>query len=153
MKHIYIIIALLAALISIGCSASADKSNSKAIEKQMSNAQETAKKATSDLMSYSYEKKAEFVNAMENQWDDLETHIEELSAKVEKSSDKVKAEAKPKLAALREQSTKLKKQITEVAEATPSTWDGIKADSSKAYAALKDSLAQSRQWLANLISG
>lgn len=123
-------------------------SSDPAIEKQIDLAQETAK----DRNAYTFEKKAEFVAAMNKQLLELENNLAELSTKVEKSSDKVKTEAKPKLAALKEQTTLLRNQIAGVAMATPTTWDGIKADSNKAYRTLRDGIDQSRQWLSEKIA-
>jgi hypothetical protein len=153
MKNRYIILGLAAALLAAGCSPSNDKtkSSSEAVAKQMTKAQDAAHDAVMDLKAYTFEKKDEFVASMQAQLADLDASIEELSAKIDKSSDAVKAEAKPKLAALKEQANALKKQIADVASATPTTWSGIKADSSKAYEALKNGLAQSRQWLADKI--
>jgi hypothetical protein len=70
---------------------------------------------------------------------------------IEKSSDKVKTEAEPKLAALRQQSELLTKQVEAISKSTPTTWDGIKADANSAYVSLKDSLAQARQWVSDKI--
>lgn len=151
MKNKFIIISLFAALLSAGCSQTADKSNSTVAE-SVDSAQNKAKDAATDLKIYTYEKKSEFVGVMNKQLVDLEKNIGELSDKIEKSSDKVKAEAKPKLAALKEQATALKLQIAEIAKATPTTWDGIKADSDKAYNSLKNGVSQSRQWLADKIA-
>ena len=53
---------------------------------------------------------------------------------------------------MREQSAQLKKQLGTVTNATSSTWSGIKADSEKAYTALKDGVAKSRQWVSEKIA-
>jgi hypothetical protein len=71
----------------------------------------------------------------------------------EKEEGKVaKAEARPKLAALRDQSAKLKTQLSEVENATESTWDSVKAGSKKAYEALADGFQQARQWVSEKIA-
>ncbi len=154
MKLNYIIIGFALALITSGCTESANKtkSSSGAIDKQTTQAQEVADQAALDLKTYSFEKKADFTTHMNKQLVKLETEIEELSSKVENSSDKVKAEAKPKLATLKEQASSLRKQIGSVKDATPTTWTGIKADSGKAYDALKLGVLQSREWLADKIA-
>ena len=58
----------------------------------------------------------------------------------------VKAEAKPKLQALRDQAAQLNKQLDEARNATESTWDSVKNGFQKAYEATKDGFNQARQW-------
>ena len=50
-----------------------------------------------------------------------------LSAKIEHSSDAAKAEAKPKLQALRDQAAGLNKQLDDAKNATESTWDSAQS--------------------------
>jgi ElaB/YqjD/DUF883 family membrane-anchored ribosome-binding protein len=78
--------------------------------------------------------------------------LDQLAAKIEKSSDAVKAEAKPKLQALRDQAAQLTKQLDEVRNATESTWDNAKAGSKKAYDDLKNGFNQARQWVSDKIA-
>ena len=63
---------------------------------------------------------------MQGQLAALNRDLDQLAAKVESSSDTVKAEAKPKLQALRDQTAGLNKQLDEVKNATESTWDSVK---------------------------
>jgi hypothetical protein len=60
--------------------------------------------------------------------------MDQLSAKIEKPGDAVKAEAKPKLQALRNQIAELNPQLDAARNATESTGDSVKAGSNKAYA-------------------
>ncbi len=78
--------------------------------------------------------------------------VDQLDAKIENSSDAVKADAKPKLQALREKSDALGKQLDEVKNASESTWDTVKIKTQQAYDALKDGFQQSRQWLSDKIA-
>jgi len=153
MKNKYIISALIATIMSVGCSPSKDKAEAEkeAVVKQIDKTQDAAKGAAMDLKAYTYERKNEFVAAMKKQVDALEQNIQELASMIEKSSDKIKAEAKPKLAALREQSSLLAKQVEEIDKSTPSTWESIKAETQKAYGSLKDGLTQARQWVSDKI--
>ena len=153
MKNKYIITALVATILTAGCSPSKDKveADKEAVVKQIDKAQDAVKDAAMDLKAYTYERKTEFVAAMKKQVAALETNIKELGSMIEKSNDKVKAEAEPKLVALREQSALLAKQVEAISKSTPTTWDGIKADTNKAYVALKDSLTQARQWVSDQI--
>jgi ElaB/YqjD/DUF883 family membrane-anchored ribosome-binding protein len=82
----------------------------------------------------------------------LNRDLDQLSAKVEKASDAVQAEAKPKLQALRDQTAQLNKQLDEARNATESTWDSVKGGFKKAYEASKDGFQQARQWVSDKIA-
>jgi ElaB/YqjD/DUF883 family membrane-anchored ribosome-binding protein len=89
---------------------------------------------------------------MQGQLAALNRDLDQLSAKVEKSSDAVKAEAKPKLQALRDQTAHLNKQLDEVKNATESTWDSVKGGFKKAYESSKEGFQQARQWVSEKIA-
>jgi uncharacterized coiled-coil DUF342 family protein len=89
---------------------------------------------------------------MQGQLDALNKGIDALSAKIDNSSDAIKADAKPKLQALRDEAAGLNKQVDEAKNATDSTWDKVKADSEKAYQSLKDDFQQARQWASDKIA-
>jgi hypothetical protein len=46
----------------------------------------------------------------------------------------------------------LSKRLDEVTNATESTWGAVKAETEKAYAALKDGFVQARQWVSDKIA-
>jgi phage host-nuclease inhibitor protein Gam len=100
---------------------------------------------------YSYEQKDEFTEAMRNQLAEINREIEQLAARIESSSDAVKAEASPKLEALREQAAALGRQIDQAGDATESTWESVKSGTNKAYDSLKDGFQASRQWVSDKI--
>ena len=110
------------------------------------------KQAVQDMKDYTYAQKAEFVEKMRGQLTALNQDLDQLAAKIEKSSDAVKAEAKPKLQALRDQATQLNKQLDEAKNATESTWDSVKGGFKKAYEASKDGFQQARQWVSDKIA-
>jgi gas vesicle protein len=89
---------------------------------------------------------------MQTRLAELSSNLDALAVKIEKSSEAVKAEAKPKLAALREKATELNKHLGEASSATTSTWSDIKVEAEKAYAALKDGLAQAQQTVSDKIA-
>ena len=89
---------------------------------------------------------------MQAQLDILNQELDQLSAKIEKSSDAVKAEARPKLEAMRAEVAQLGKQLDEVRNSTESTWDSVKAASQKTFASVKGGFQQSRQWLSDKIA-
>jgi hypothetical protein len=107
--------------------------------------------AARDMKNYTFAQKTEFVGKMEEQLNALNKDLDQLSAKIESSSDTIKADAKPKLQALRDQSTELTKQLEKARNATESTWDSVKATSQKAFDSAKDGFQQARQWLSDKI--
>jgi acyl-CoA reductase-like NAD-dependent aldehyde dehydrogenase len=120
--------------------------------KQMDKVQTAAAAAAQQVQDSAFAQRAEFVTKMQAQLVELNQSLDALAARIETSADSVKAVATPKLAALRDQAKLLQKQLDEAANATPSTWSGIKADSEKVYAALKEGLTQSRQWMSDKIA-
>jgi chromosome segregation ATPase len=119
---------------------------------QLDKVQADTKHAAQDMKDYTYAQKAEFVATMQAQLAALNQDLDQLSAKVEKASDAVKAEAKPKLQALRDQTDQLNKQLDEARNATESTWDSVKGGFKKAYEASKDGFQQARQWVSDKIA-
>jgi len=142
-----LLIALLgAATIAVGCNQ--EKTTSQQIDK----VQTEATQATQGMKDYTYAQKDEFVKTMQAQLTALNADLDQLSAKVDSSSDAIKAEAKPKLQALRDQTTKLNQQLADARNATESTWDTVKADSKKGYDSLASSFADARKWVSDKIA-
>ena len=108
--------------------------------------------AQQDMKDYTFAQKTEFVTKTQGQLETLNKDLDQLSTKIESSSDAVKAEARPKLQALRDQSAQLTRQLDDVRNATESTWDSVKATSQKAFDSLKDGFQQSRQWVSDKIA-
>jgi len=155
MKNILFVTSLLAVALTLGCKPAAEKPSAQTPEttsQQLEKAQTATKEAAQQIRNYTFEQKDEFVTAMQAQLADLNRSLDELSTKIENSSEAVKAEAKPKLAALREKATQLNKQLGEVTGATQTTWNGIKADAENAYSALKEGVKQSRQAISDKIA-
>jgi chromosome segregation ATPase len=147
MKNKTFVIALLSiAAFAVGCDK--EQTTSQQIEKVKTETKETAQ----DMKDYTFAQKAEFVAAMQIQLDALNKDLDQLSAKIDSSSDAVKAEAKPKLQALRDQAAQLNKQLDEAKNATESTWDSVKNSFNKAYEATKDGFNQARQWVSDKIA-
>ena len=147
MKHTNLLITLLAvSAFAVGCN------KEQTTSQQLDNAKAETKQAAQDMKDYTYAQKAEFVEQMQGQLAALNRDLDQLSAKIEKSSDAVKAEAKPKLQALRDQVAQLNQQLDEAKNATESTWDGVKDGFKKAYNDLKDGFQQARQWVSDKIA-
>jgi cytochrome c556 len=147
MKNNTLLITFLAiAAFAVGC----DKQQT--ASQQLDKVQTETKEAVQDMKDYSYAQKAEFVKSMQDQLTALNQDLDKLSAKIDRSSDTIKAEAKPKLQALRDQATQLNLQLDEARNATESTWDSVKTACQKDYEAMKDGLNQARQWVSDKIA-
>jgi cytochrome c556 len=155
MKHRNLLVALLAiSAFAVGCKPSEQSAteNREATAKQLDKVQTKATEAAQDMKDYTYAQKAEFVEKMQGQLAEINRDLDQLSAKIEKANDTAKAEAKPKLQALRDQAEKLNQQLDKAKNATESTWGDIKDGSKKAYNDLKDGFQQARQWVSDKIA-
>jgi ABC-type transporter Mla subunit MlaD len=119
---------------------------------QLDKVQAETKQAAQKMKDYTFAQKTEFVATMQGLLAELNKDMDQIAAKIESSSDTVKAEAKPKLQALRDQAAQLTKQLDEVKNATESTWGDVKDGFKKAYEATKDGIQQSRQWVSDKIA-
>lgn len=119
---------------------------------QLDKVQVKTAETAQDMKDYTYAQKTEFTEKMQGQLVEINNDLNQLAAKIEKSSDAVQAEAKPKLQALRDQKARLDKQLEEVKNATESTWESVKAGSKTAYNDLKDGFNQARQWVSDKIA-
>jgi chromosome segregation ATPase len=143
--------ALLFTVLSIAAfAAGCDKDQT--ASQQIDKVQTETKAAAEDMKDYTFAQKDEFVAKMQVQIDALNKDLEQLSAKIDKSSDAVKAEAKPKLQALRDQVSQLNQQLDKAKNATESTWDDVKSGFQKAYDSTKDGFNQARQWVSDKIA-
>jgi len=143
-----LITTLFIAAFAVGCN------REETASQQLGELQDKTATAARDLkeQDYTYAQKSEFTAKMQGQLAQINKDLDLLAAKIEKSGDAAKAEAKPKLQALREQADKLDKQLGEAKHATETTWDSVKAGSKKAYAELKDGFDQARQWVSDKIA-
>jgi len=147
MKNKTLIITFLSiAAFAVGCK------KEQTTSQQIENVKTETKQAAQDMKDYTFAQKAEFVKTMQGQLDALNKDLDQLAAKIDSSSDAVKAEAKPKLQALRDQAAQLNKQLEDVRNSTESTWDSVKAGFQKAYDATKDGFNQARQWVSDKIA-
>ena len=147
MKHKTLVLTLLsAAAVAVGCNKQPSTSE------QLDHANTETKQAAQDMKDYTYAQKSAFVETMQTQLAALNRDLDQLSAKVESSSDTVQAEAKPKLQALRDQAAQLNKQLDDVKNASESTWDSVKSGFKKSYEASKDGFNQARQWVSDKVA-
>ena len=147
MKNILFLITLISAAAFVaGC----EKESSTA--QQIDKVKTETKQAVQDMKDYTFAQKAEFVEKMQGQLTALNQDLDQLAAKIEKSSDAVKAEAKPRLQALRDQASQLNKQLDEAKNASESTWDSVKGGFQKAYESASKGFQEARQWLSDKIA-
>jgi chromosome segregation ATPase len=137
---------LSVAAFAVGCN------REETASQQLDKVQEKTAEAAQDMKDYTFAQKAQFVEKMQVELAALNRDLDQLATKIEKSSDAVKAEAKPKLQALRDQTAQLNKQLDEVRNATESTWDSVKNGFKKAYESSKDGFNQARQWVSDKIA-
>ncbi len=152
-KNTFPWVVLPAVILAVGCSKEEtssqplDRAATEAASRQLDKLKSDTKQAERDLKDYTYAQKAEVVEHMQTRLAGLKEDLDRLSARIEKSSDTLKAQAEPKLQALRDQLAGLKRQLDELKNANESTWDSVKASFQKASDALKDGFAQVRQWV------
>lgn len=108
--------------------------------------------STSEMKDYTFAQRAEFATTMQAERAEILRELDSLEARIANSSDAVKAEAKPRLQALREQETKLGTHLDAVKDATEATWDNVKIGSREAYAQMKESFTQARQWVSDKVA-
>ncbi|HTH46312.1 MAG TPA: hypothetical protein VMB21_02250 [Candidatus Limnocylindria bacterium] len=149
MKPTHITLSLLTAVLFLaGCDKPADQTNAQQMEK----VSQDTKAAVQDMKDYTYAQKSEFIAKMRSESAEIHTDLDQLTAKIDKASDKAKAEAQPRLQALRDQVAKLDQQIDDAKDATESTWNDVKSGFKKGYGDLKDGFQQARQWVSDKIA-
>lgn len=160
MKKYSVITLLAVAALAVGCKPAAESSSTEVslqaaadtVEAKTKDAARATKELTKAKKDYAYAQRSEFVTDKQMQLAEINRDLDALSAKVEASSAASKADAQPKLQALRDQSARLNKQLDEAKGATESTWDSVKSGSSKAYEDLKDGFQDVRQWVSDKIA-
>jgi len=146
MKHHLVTITLFSlAALTIGC-------DRQTTSEQIGKLKSETKQAGQDMKDYEYAQKSEFVTGMKSELDAVNRELDALAARVANSSDAAKAEAAPKLQALRDQSAKLSRQLDLAGNATESTWNDVKNGFRTGYAELKDGFNQASEWVGEKIA-
>jgi len=154
-QHKQLAIAFLAiAAFAVGCKPSETSvtETRETTSAQFDKVKKETKEAAQDMQDYAYAQKTEFVEKMQVQLTGINRDLDQLAAKIDKANDAAKAEAKPKLQALRDQAAKLNTQLDQAKKAAESTWDEVKAGFKKGYSELKDGFNQARQWVSDTIA-
>lgn len=147
-QKIFLLLGLVATVGLVGCD------QQKTTAQKLDQLQAETKAAGQDLQEqdYSYAQKAEFTAKLKSQLAGINQELDQLAAKIAGASPAAKAEAEPKLQALRQQAAKLNTQLDETQNATESTWETMKTTSKKAYDELKDGFTQARQWVSEKVA-
>jgi capsule polysaccharide export protein KpsE/RkpR len=119
---------------------------------QLDKVQAKTEAVAQDMKDYSYAQKGEFIQKMRGQLAQINHDLEVVAAKVEKSSDTVKAEANPKIGVLRGKADQLRRQLDDTKNATESTWESVKTESRNAFDDLKDGFQNARQWVSDKVA-
>jgi hypothetical protein len=155
MKTILLITTLLAAVLTAVCKPSTEKPVGQTTETTAQPQEKTDSSSPDAALQprdYNFGQKTEFLMAMRAQLSELNASVDGVSVKIDKSSEAVQAEAKPKLAVLREKATELNKKLDDIGNATLPTWNVMKTETEKAFADLKDGIAQSNQAISDKVS-
>ena len=119
---------------------------------QLEQVKKETKEAAQALSEYAYAQKTQFVEQMQRQLNELNRDVDQLAVKIEKSSAAAKADAEPKIKALRDKASQLNQKLEEAKGATESTWDDVKSGFRKGYNELKEGFQEARQWVSDKIA-
>jgi hypothetical protein len=119
---------------------------------QLDKAKLETREAAQSMREYAYAEKTEFVNKMKKELVAIQGELDRLGAKVDGASGAAKADAKVKLATVREKWTQTKQRLDRAETATASNWDEVKNGFKQSYADLKNSFETTRQWLSDKIA-
>ena len=143
-------------LIALGCSSCGDTPPASTAEPAAATASPAAQPSSStpaqDTSTYTFAQKGEFGTTMKEKLDKLKAEIAALSAKIDKADDPAKADAKPKLQALRDQAAKLGDMLGNAQVATSASWEAVKSDFKTGYADLEVGVTDARKWLSEKIA-
>jgi ElaB/YqjD/DUF883 family membrane-anchored ribosome-binding protein len=129
-------------------STSADSTPSTAGQ-QLDQLKQDTSNAAQDMKNYTFTEKDAFVAKMQTELDSLNQELAALSAKIANASDAVKADAQPKLDALRVKIAELGPELDKAKNSTESTWDEVKGGTQKAFDSTTDAFKEAGLWLDN----
>jgi acyl-CoA reductase-like NAD-dependent aldehyde dehydrogenase len=158
MRHAILATTLLgAAALAVGCTskevkASVEPKQAQPSAAHLEKAKAETKQAEQEMRNYAYAERAEFVVKMKKELVSIQDELDQLGAKVESAGGSAKADARVKLAAVREKWAQAKKQVDRAETATASDWDDVKSGFKQSYVDLKDSFDKTRQWLSDKIA-
>lgn len=147
MKHTTLLLVLIpTAAFLAGC----EKPNT--TEQQMDKVQAKTAAVAQDMKDYTFAQKAEFTKAMQADLNSINKDLDALETKLATASVEVKAEARPKVEAVRLKAAALTRQLDLVKDATESTWDSVKAGTKSAFGDVKEGFNAARKWVGEKIA-
>lgn len=117
MRHAILATTLLgAAALAVGCTskevkASVEPKQAQPSAAHLEKAKAETKQAEQEMRNYAYAERAEFVVKMKKELVSIQDELDQLGAKVESAGGSAKADARVKLAAVREKWAQAKKQV------------------------------------------
>ena len=141
--------------LAVGCKPASEPPGTEtrqSTERQLDQVQQEVNEATQAMNDYAYARKADYVATRQADLAEINRELDQLAARIENANDAAKAEATPRLQALRDQVAKLNTHLGEAKNATDSNWDEVKAGFNEGYNDLKDGLNQARQWASEKIA-
>ncbi|MFA6034168.1 MAG: hypothetical protein WC889_14815 [Myxococcota bacterium] len=145
MRHKLLIVTFLcAAAVAPGCSYA---NGNKSVAPQLDGAVKAQ-----ESQEFAFRHKAEFVEKMKKELAELQKQLDRLSARVDRSTDTAKADAKAKLEEVREKMVLTRNILTQAEHATEETWEDVKAGITKTFGEMKHSYTDTRQWLSDKIA-
>lgn len=111
-----------------------------------------AKQIAAELDDKTFAQRAEFSDRMEKHIASLKVELNELEARVQKTSGTVKEESLARIKELRAKTSQLDTHLEAIKRASESTWESVKAGSKKALSEAQDQFKQMRQKLSEKIA-
>lgn len=145
---------LTLAALAVGCNPSSEPSATEsrpATARQLDPVQQQTNVVT-QVNHYAYAQRAEFVATRQTQLAEINRDLDQLEARIENADDAAKAEARPRIEALRRQVAELNTHLDDARNATESTWDNVKAGFEQGYTEVKDGFNQARHWISDRIA-
>ena len=114
-------------------------------------AKEGAIDAADSVKGYAFTQKTELVAKLQPKLDSMNRELAEANEKLKNASVQAKADAEPKLKALREQTAALGKHLENLKGATAETWDDVKGGFQSAYDKAKEGLKDAKTWVTDKV--
>lgn len=109
------------------------------------------RESAQDMEDYTYEKKSQFVAKSKKELAEIRSELDRLSGEIDRSAGAAKVEARQKLKVVQEKWEQARMQLDRAQNATESTWDDVVRGFQKSNAELRETFADTRQWLSEKI--
>lgn len=102
------------------------------------------KEDSSQVASYTYEKKEEYQRALAAQMREVDAKTEQLKVKAAQASDSVKAQFNSSMAALDRQKAVLNEKMEALKTSTAATWNDVKAGTDSAMTSVQNAYEKAK---------